>query len=74
MFINIYTFIISFAIGIFFAYVLGPDKKTVFVYPTPETVDNVLFQDATDNCFRYEEQSVDCPKDDSLLSQIPIQF
>ena len=74
MFINFFTFIISFAIGLFFVYVLGPDKKTVLVYPTPETVDNVLFQDATDNCFRYESEEVDCPKDDSLLSKIPIQF
>ncbi len=74
MLINIYTFIISFAIGLFFAYVLGPDKKVVFVYPTPETVNNVLFKDATDNCFRYENEEVDCPEDSSLLSKIPIQF
>jgi hypothetical protein len=74
MLINLFTFIISFAIGLFFVYILGPDKRTVFVYPTPETVDNVLFQDATDNCFKYESNEVNCPKDDSLLSKIPIQI
>jgi hypothetical protein len=74
MYISIYTFLISFAIGLFFVYVLGPDQKTVLVYPTPETVDNILFQDATENCFKYEYNEVDCPKDESLLSRIPIQF
>ena len=72
-YICLYTFLISFSIGLFFIYILGPDMKTIYIYPTPENVDKVLFKDKADNCFYFEEQTVDCPKDESLLSQIPIQ-
>ena len=47
--------------------------KTIYIYPTPENVDKILFKDKADNCFRFAEQIVDCPKDKSLISTIPIQ-
>jgi len=72
-YISIPIFFISFAIGIFFVYILGPEMKTIYVYPTPENVDKILFRDKADNCFTFEEQIVECPKDASLISSIPIQ-
>ena len=72
-YISIPTFLISFAIGIFFIYILGPEMKTILIYPTPENVDKVLFKDKADNCFYFEEEFVDCPKDESDISTIPIQ-
>ena len=33
------TFIISFSLGLFFVYVLGPQMKTIYIYPT---LDNYL--------------------------------
>jgi hypothetical protein len=72
-YISIQIFLISFAIGLFFIYVLGPELKTIYVYPSPENVDKVLFKDKADNCFYFEEQIVECPKDNSLISKIPIQ-
>jgi len=53
---------------------LGPEMKTIMVYPTPENVDKILFKDKADNCFTFEETEVDCPSDESLISQIPIQM
>ena len=67
------VFLISFAIGLFFVYILGPEMKTVFIYPSPENVNKVLFKDKADNCFIFQEEAVDCPKDASLISKIPIQ-
>jgi hypothetical protein len=64
---------ISFAIGLFFVYIYGPEMKTIYVYPTPENVNKVIFKDATDSCFSFEAQEVDCPKDDYLINQIPVQ-
>ena len=72
-YISIPAFLISFAIGLFFVYILGPEMKTVFIYPTPENVDKILFKDKADNCFSFKEEVVDCPKDESLISKIPMQ-
>ena len=72
-YISLPIFLISFAIGLFFVYILGPEIKTIYIYPTPENVDKILFRDKAKNCFQFEEQIVDCPKDESLLSKIPIQ-
>ena len=72
-YISIPLFLISFAIGLFFIYILGPEKKTVHIYPSPENVDKVLFKDEAGNCFRFHGTNVECPTDESLISQLPIQ-
>jgi hypothetical protein len=72
-YISIPIFLLSFTIGLFFTYVLGPELKTIYVYPSPENVDRILFKDKAENCFYFEEEIVKCPKDKSLISKIPIQ-
>lgn len=72
-YISLPVFLISFAIGLFFIYILGPETKPVMIYPSPENVNKVLFQDNAENCFSFQETEVECPKDSSLLSTIPIQ-
>ena len=54
-YISLPIFIISFAIGLFFIYVLGPEVKTIYIYPTPESVNKVLFKDKAENCFYFDE-------------------
>jgi len=73
-YISFPIFIISFAIGIFFVYLWGPDKKIIYVYPTPENVDKMLFKDNADNCFYFEETEIECPSNNSFLSEVPIQM
>lgn len=72
-YISIPVFIISFAIGLFFVYVLGPEMKKILIYPSPENVDNVLFKDNADNCFYFKPVEVSCPSDESKITSIPIQ-
>ena len=72
-YISLPVFLISFAIGIFFVYILGPEMKTVYIYPSPENVEKVLFKDNADNCFYFKPVVVECPKDKSLISAVPIQ-
>ena len=72
-YISIPVFIISFAVGLFFVYVLGPKMKKILIYPSPENVDKVLFKDNADNCFFYKPVEVSCPSDESKITSIPIQ-
>jgi hypothetical protein len=72
-YISIPVFFISFTIGLFFVYILGPEMKTIHIYPSPENVGKVLFKDKADNCFYFEEQQIDCPSDKTKISMIPIQ-
>jgi hypothetical protein len=72
-YISLPTFLISFAIGLLFIYLIGPEMKTIYIYPSPENVDKLLFKDKADNCFYFEEEIVECPKDRNLISKIPIQ-
>jgi hypothetical protein len=72
-FINLYVFLVSFAIGLFFVYIYGPDMKTIYIYPSPENVDKIIFKDKADNCFGFEPVEVECPKDKSLINEIPPQ-
>ena len=72
-YISLPVFLISFAIGLFFTYILGPETKTIYIYPSPENINKILFKDKANNCFAFEEEMVACPKDASKISTIPIQ-
>jgi hypothetical protein len=72
-YISLPVFLISFAIGLFFTYILGPETKTIYIYPSPENINKILFKDKANNCFAFEEEMVKCPKDASKISTIPIQ-
>ena len=72
-YISIPIFLISFAVGLFVIYVLGPEMKTIYIYPSPENVDKILFKDKYNNCFYFDEKTIKCPTDESLISKIPIQ-
>lgn len=72
-YISLPVFLISFAVGLFFIYILGPENKKILVYPSPENIDKILFKDKADNCYHFREEIVECPKDKSKISVVPIQ-
>lgn len=71
--ISFSTFLISLAIGLFFVYIYGNDMKTIYVYPSPENVDQILYKDKAENCFSLEAAEVKCPTDATKIKVIPIQ-
>ena len=71
--ISLPIFLVSLAIGLFFVYIWGPETKVIYIYPSPENVDKVLFKDNADNCFYFKQMEVKCPSESSLISKIPIQ-
>lgn len=71
--ISFKIFIASFLMGLLFLYLMGPQNKKVYVYPSPQTVDRAIFQDKAEQCFLYKEENVDCPLNKKDISMIPVQ-
>ena len=72
-FINIPVFIISLAIGIFLVYIGNPRPSVIYVYPTPDNLDQMQYKDRSGTCFGFESHEVTCPTDKQQIREYPIQ-
>ena len=72
-YVNIYVFLASFSIGMFVVYTTMNDQRKIYVYPTPENVDLILYKDKTNTCFGFKEKEVDCPTDESKITKVVAQ-
>jgi hypothetical protein len=72
-YISLPIFLTSFAIGLFFVYVLGPESKTIYVYPTPENYLKTFYKDNADQCFHFKPIETKCPINPFSIKTIPIQ-
>ena len=72
-FIDFRIFFISLAIGLFFVYLYRPESTIIYVYPTPDNQNKILYKDKTDNCFKFNAEEVECPDDKTKIKNIPIQ-
>lgn len=72
-YICLYTFLISFSIGLFFIYVIGPEIKTIYVYPTLNNYLKYQYKDNTDQCFEIQPTEVKCPLNPLNIKSIPPQ-
>lgn len=71
--INLPVFFISLALGIIFVAVFVPDRRIIYVYPTPENVDTIQYKDAADNYFVVKQRKTKCPTKSTEISTIPVQ-
>lgn len=72
-FIDFKIFFISLALGIFCVYINQPSPTIIYVYPTPENINNIQYKDTIGNCFEFDSQEVTCPKNTSEIHSIPVQ-
>jgi hypothetical protein len=72
-YISLYVFLVSFSIGLFFIYILGPEIKTIYIYPSTYNYDNVLYKDSADNCYKFKPIETKCPLNPFEIKTIPIQ-
>ena len=72
-FISVPVFIISLTIGIFYTYLTAPRPNIVFVYPTPENIDDIQYRDEGGTCFRFKANEVSCPSDETKIRRYPMQ-
>ncbi len=69
-YISLPIFLTSFAVGLFFVYVLGPEFKTIYIYPNPDNYTDYLFKDNSGQCFEIKPVETEC----TLLSKsYPVQ-
>lgn len=71
-YINVYLFIASLAFGVLAVYVTN-DDRVIYVYPTPENVDLLVYRDKTNSCFKLNKSKVACPAEESSMFTIPPQ-
>lgn len=62
-FLNLPLFFISFLFGILCVYMISPDMRKIYVYPTHDNVDLIQYKDNADNCFNVKETKTSCSKD-----------
>lgn len=72
-YVSLPIFLISFAIGLFCIYVLGPEIKTVYVYPSPQNYMKVQYRDKADQCFEFKPIETECPTNPLSIKTVPIQ-
>jgi hypothetical protein len=72
-YISLHVFLISFAIGLFFIYILGPETKKIYVYPTPQTYMNYQYKDKVGQCFELKPVATECPLNPLSIKTVPIQ-
>lgn len=70
--INFKVFLVSLLVGLIYIY-FENDKTKIYVYPTPSNIEEVLYKDTADNCFKYNMKEIPCPKNKQDINNIPVQ-
>ena len=72
-YLSLPVFLVSFALGIFFVYILGPEEKIIYMYPTPSNINKVLYKDGLNECYKYKAVQTKCPLNPLDIKTVPIQ-
>ncbi len=72
-FFSLKAFILGLMIGLFFIYIIEPKYKKIYVYPTPENINDIQYVDKANNCFSFTATKTECSQNDSDIKNIPIQ-
>lgn len=72
-YISLPLFLTSFAIGLFFVYVLGPETKPIYIYPSPENYMKTQYKDNSSQCYQFKPNETQCPLNPLSIKTVPIQ-
>tara|TARA_B100000768_G_C11017712_1_gene264785 strand:+ start:27 stop:260 length:234 start_codon:yes stop_codon:yes gene_type:complete len=71
-FIEPFPFFAALFFGLMMCYILTPTPKIVIRHPSPENVNDIIYKDKSDNCYKYEVDEIKCPKDKDSIKKHPI--
>jgi hypothetical protein len=66
-------FLIALAVGLLFVYLNEPQGDIIYVYPTPDNVDEIEYKDRAGNCFEFSANKIECLVDKDKIKHIPVQ-
>jgi hypothetical protein len=72
-YISLPIFLSSFAIGLFFVYALGPEMRTIYIYPSPQNYMKTQYKDKANQCFEFKPTETQCPINPFSVKSVPIQ-
>lgn len=72
MYINLFWFLLSLAIGLAYVYVYNPPKHIIYKFPSPINASNTIYRDKSNMCYKFESKVTECPIDKSLIKEQPI--
>lgn len=53
-------FMVAFCIGLFFTYSLTSAPEVIYIYPNPHNIQDTIYKDDSDKCFKYTSEKVKC--------------
>jgi len=68
--IDPFYFLVSLFVGLFLVYIITPTPELIIKYPTPDNAKELVFEDDSKNCYKFETKEVPCTND---AQEIPIE-
>lgn len=68
------VFLVSFGIGILYIYIANPPPKIILKFPSPYNAGKVIYRDKADDCFVFDAERLECPKDGKQVKKQPVQL
>lgn len=72
-YISLPVFLVSFSIGLFCVYAVGPETKTIYIYPNLQNYMKTQYKDKANQCFEFTPVETDCPLNPLSIKTIPVQ-
>ena len=72
--LNPIAFIVSFLLGMIYCYYMKPPKRIMYKHPTPNNINNTIYRNNHDQCYKYTMEEVNCPENEKAISEIPVQI
>ena len=68
-----FYFLLALFIGMLIVYTTVPAPDVIIMFPTPENAGKIVYQDATNSCYKYIANPVECPSNDKEVKDITVQ-
>jgi|TARA_B110000003_G_scaffold99488_1_gene101634 hypothetical protein len=72
-FIDVKVFLLALFAGLFLSYILSPKKRVIYVYPNPSNTDKLRYKDKAGNCFKFQQNEVECPANKNDIEEYKVQ-